>query len=232
MVKFANNVNKNLRWHGNIVAYCVLAVGLVAAIWMIQSEVGKRSGADQEIREVIRVEIDEESRARIKALEDLNAKQTLIIRALLKARGLNPDLFDGARLPGDADATAAPPARDGRAQPRGAAQRPTSGTTPKPKPKPTTPKPDVAGPTPRTPTPTTPTPPTSSTPTPTNPVPTTPAPTTPPPTNPAPVPPVIITPPPIPPTPTSPPIISLPVLPIIGKPVVCVARPLLPCLLG
>lgn len=93
---------RQYRRHAHVVAYAVLAVGVLIAVLMIQNEVDDRSTEDR----VIKGQISEEAERRLSAnekqiadLEQTNRVQNQILRALLAAERRDPELFGGVDLP-------------------------------------------------------------------------------------------------------------------------------------
>lgn len=109
MTSLARYLYSRYRMHGMVVAYMVLALGLVGAVWMIDREATRSIKEDR----VIRVEIDKETKARVTAIDQLlqsqeqqirrlqmiNAQQNAIIRTLLKVKRRNPDIFTDIIIP-------------------------------------------------------------------------------------------------------------------------------------
>lgn len=109
MTEAKQHAGRLYRRHANVIAYVLLAIGVVVAIAMIQNEVRDRTADDRQIE----VRLDESDRARIsenertigllrKQIDEtqrINKIQNQILRALLAAEKRDPELFGGVDLP-------------------------------------------------------------------------------------------------------------------------------------
>lgn len=93
---------RQYRRHAHVVAYLVLAAGVLVAVLMIQNEVDERSSQDRVIERQISDEAEirlTESERQIAELERTNLIQNQILRALLAAERRDPEIFGGVDLP-------------------------------------------------------------------------------------------------------------------------------------
>lgn len=95
-------VINHYRRHAHVVAYLVLALGVLIAVVMIQNEVDERSSQDRVIEKQITDEAESritENEQQIADLQRINRVQNQILRALLAAERRDPSLFGGVNLP-------------------------------------------------------------------------------------------------------------------------------------